>query len=463
MKIFFPLLTVAAVILSADFDNLEAWTIRMTCRLKGREIELCKNAINEWVKKHGGKHKVEMVTLPHASNECFALYQQWLSAETFDIDVMYMDAVWVGVFSDYLYPLNKAYASNEIDADDYFDAVRKSMYSTEGSMIALPLYVDCGVMYYRKDLLEKYDRAVPTTWEELYDTALYIQNEERKRLDGKGKFHGLLFQARAFEILTCNFLEFIDSFGGTIVQNRKAAVDSDASIAAVMFMAKCINSVTNRSALNYSEEDSRGVFQSGNAVFMRNWPYAWALINEPSSVVAGKIGVMPIPKSKNGGKNSGSLGGWFLVVSKYSKHPKVAADLVKFLTSKTQQKYRARYSYPPAFKSLYQDKSVIGFNPFFKKLFNSLNSGVARPSVEFGKNYTRASSEIYNTVNAILAQSTESNVTKEEVERQLKRLNKKLDRLLSTSMKKVEKKANSKESGSSFFWKKVKNLLRIEK
>lgn len=458
MKKFLSLITLALMFVTG-FSKVDAWTIRMTCRSKGREIELCKKAIDEWMKKHSGKHRVEIVTLPHASNECFALYQQWLSAETFDIDIMQMDVAWIGVFSDYLYPLNEVFAPNEIDTNDYFDAVRKSMYSIEGNMVALPWYTDCGIMYYRKDLLEKYGRKVPTTWEELYETALYIQNEERKQPEKRGKFHGFLFQAKAFEILTCNFLEFVDSFGGAIVKDRTAVVDSDAAVDATMFMVKCINSITNHNVLNYSEEDARGVFQSGNAVFMRSWPYAWALMNEPSTAVAGKIGVMPIPKSANGGKNSGSIGGWFLVVSKYSKHPEIAADLIKFLTDKIQQKYRAQYSYLPTFKSLYQDKEVIDSNPFFADLYDSLNNATVRPSIEFGKNYSRASSEIYNAVNTILTQSTESEMTKTEARRLLNKLNKKLIRLLNKTDTKTPKKA---KGNSLTFWDRIKRFFGIK-
>ena len=459
MRKLLSLLATASVLM-AGVTDLEAWTIRMTCRSKGREIELCKKAIDEWMKKHGGKHKVEIVTLPHASNECFALYQQWLSAETFDVDIMQMDVAWIGVFSDYLYPLNEIYAPDEIETNDYFDAVRQSIYSSDGSMVALPWYTDCGIMYYRKDLLEKYGRNVPTTWEELYDTALYIQDEERKQPEKKTKFHGFIFQAKAFEILTCNFLEFVDSFGGAIVKEKTAVVDSDAPLAATMFMAKCINSITNHNVLNYSEEDARGVFQSGNAVFMRNWPYAWALMNEPSTAVAGKIGVMPIPKSINGGKNSGALGGWFLVVSKYSKHPDVAADLIKFLTDKVQQKYRAQYSYLPTFKSLYSDKDVLRANPFFADMYNSLNSAAVRPSIAFGKNYSRASSEIYNSVNTILTRATETELSSSEVRNLLNRLNKKLTKLLNKSDK-MQKKLKKQSGEKISFWNRIKRFFGI--
>ena len=64
------MLLASAVFSSAD---LEALTIRMTCRSKGCEIELCKKAVKAWKKKNKGKHRVEIETLPKASNQCFAL------------------------------------------------------------------------------------------------------------------------------------------------------------------------------------------------------------------------------------------------------------------------------------------------------------------------------------------------------------------------------------------------------
>ena len=417
-------------IFAADVVDVCAYTIRITCRAKGREKELCEEALKEWVEQFGGEHTVDIVTLPHASNECFALYQQWLSAESFDIDILQMDVAWVGVFSDYLESLDQYYKDDPIETDNYFDAIKANMYK-DGKLLALPWYTDCGVIYYRKDLLEKYNKPIPSTWEELYETALYIQKQERKKPEIGGKFFGFIFQAKAFEILTCNFIEFIDSFGGKILQNGKVTIDSDKCIDATMFMVKSMENINSRGALNYSEEDARGVFQSGNAAFMRSWPYAWALMNEPSTAVSGKIGVMPIPPSANGGKSSGVLGGWFLGVSKYSKNKALAADLIKFLTSKIQQKKRAKYSYLPTFKDLYTDIEVLEKNAFFETLYQSLDNAVARPSIEFGKSYPRVSAEIYNTLNTILTQSLEDGKnTRKDVAYAISKLFKNLEKIL---------------------------------
>jgi trehalose/maltose transport system substrate-binding protein len=417
------------------------------------ELVLLKEAIDEWVKKTGDTHKVEVITLPHASNECFALYKQWMSAESFDVDILQMDVAWIGVFSDYLADLTEFYKPYEIEVDDYFEAVKQSMYSGK-KMVALPLYTDCGIIYYRVDLLAKYMKSAPTTWEKLYETAEYIQNEERRDPNKKNKFYGFVFQAKAFEILTCNFTEVLDSFGGSIITDGKATINSNAAVNATMFMAECIKNISTRSVLNYSEEDARGMFQSGNAVFMRNWPYAWSLLNDPSTAVAGKIGVIPIPPSENGGKSSGVLGGWFMTVSKYSKHKKYAADLIKFLTSKPQQRLRSKYSYLPAFKSLYKDTEILNNSPFFAYLYDSLQNAVTRPSADFAQNYTRASTEIFNTINGVLTDNVESGISASQIKKQLDRLNKKLNAIL----EKTNKNSSESEKKENF-WRKIITFL----
>ncbi|MDR3151736.1 MAG: ABC transporter substrate-binding protein [Holosporaceae bacterium] len=423
---------VAAISLfSASFDQLQAATIRIAYRSKGREMELLRKAIDEWLKKYNGEHAVEIVTLPHASNECYALYQQWFGAGSFDVDILQADIAWMSALSNYWEPLDEY--CKDISFSDYFDVILENMKDDKGGIIALPVYVDCGVMYYRKDLLEKYGKEVPKTLEDLYETALYIQNEERKDEAKKNRFYGLVYQAKAFEILTCNFCELIDACGGAVVKDGKVEINSPRGMYAAEFFVKCIKNIMSHSVLNYSEEDARGMFQSGNAVFMRSWPYAYALMNDPSTAVSGKVGVMTIPPSATGGKESGILGGWLVAVSKYSKHKALAADLAKFIASKEQQKHRVEFSYLPTFKSLYSDPDVLKTKPFIVSLREPLLKAVARPTKVFGKNYSKASSEIFNTINTILADSLEDNTENFKPNRLMNRLNTKLENLLLSS------------------------------
>lgn len=450
MKKFLRCMVVA--ISSLFFFNGDCATVKITCRAKGIELELLQEAINLWIKLTGNQHKVEIVILPHSSNECFALYKQWLSAESFDIDILMMDFPWIGAFGDVLVDLARFFEAEDIDKKDVFTTIRDNMYFN-GKMVALPVYTDCEVMYYRKDLLKKYNRSVPNSWQELYETARFIQKQERKI---NNRFYGYVFQAKAFEMLTCNFVQLIDTFGGAVVDNGRVVVDSPECVDALVLLISCLKNASTRSVLNYSEEEARGLFQAGNALFMNSWPYAWSLMNDSGTAISGKIGVMPIPTGDIlKGKSSGVIGGWFFTVSKFSKHAAIAADLVKFLTSKAQHKVRAEFAYAPAYKSLYKDPEILKKNSFFNVLSDSLENAVARPSSAFGKDYPRASHEIFNLVNTALTESLEEVDDYKIARKYLGRLNRKLNKIIDR-----QKSPKMKKSSEGIF-QKLTNMLKF--
>jgi trehalose/maltose transport system substrate-binding protein len=166
---------------------------------------------------------------------------------------------------------------------------------------------------------------------------------------------------------------------------------------------------------------------------------------------------MAVPSGVSGGKSSSVLGGWSITLSKYSKHKDVAADLMKFLASKEQQRQRSKYSYMPTFKSLYQDSYVKGNIPFSDILYNSLQNAVSRPSADFALNYAKASAEIYNAVNSILADCVETGVSTSSIKRSLTRLNRKLNALLKRTHG-IKEPRN--EDG---IWSKFKKFLGLKK
>src|SRR5439155_218690 len=111
--------------------------------------------------------------------------------------------------------------------------------------------------------------------------ALFHQLHSHKSCE----IYGIVSQGRAYEGLTCNALEWVDSFGGgTIVDGQgKVTINNPKAIAAIKLADSWIKNIAPEGVLNYAEEEARGAFQSGNAVFMRNWPYAWALSQAPDS------------------------------------------------------------------------------------------------------------------------------------------------------------------------------------
>ena len=119
--------------------------------------------------------------------------------------------------------------------------------------------------------------------------ATYLRLAERKA--GNDKFWGFVWQGRAYEGLTCNGLEWVASHnGGSIIEpDSKITINNPQAVKALNQAKPWVNTISPPGVLNYTEEESRGVFQAGNALFMRNWPYAWGLSQGADSPVKGKV------------------------------------------------------------------------------------------------------------------------------------------------------------------------------
>jgi trehalose/maltose transport system substrate-binding protein len=394
-----------------------AATISISCGAVGKELQLCKEGSEAWAKKTG--NTVTLVSTPDSTTERLALYQQLLAAGAADIDVFQIDVVWPGILANHFIDLKK-YAGKA--TDEHFPAIVKNN-TVDGKLVGMPWFTDAGVLYYRKDLLQKYNAKTPETWEELTATAQKIQEAERKA--GNDKMWGYVWQGRAYEGLTCDALEWVASYnGGAIVDSTgKVTIDNPGAIAALKTAAGWVGTITPKGVLNYGEEEARGVFQSGNAVFMRNWPYAWGLANSADSPIKDKVGVVALPKGGAGGRHAATLGGWQLAVSKYSKNAALAADLVVYLTSAAEQKRRAiAGSYNPTIPSLYKDKDVLAATPFFGSLYETFVNAVPRPSTPTGSKYNQVSSEFWNATYAVLSGQTDAAASVKDLDAKLRRL-----------------------------------------
>ncbi len=391
--------------------------ISITCGSVGKDAELCRNKVATWEKQTG--HQVKIIFMPQSTTDQLALYQQWMASQSTP-DIVRIDVIWPGLLANHLIDLSPYL--DESTRKQHFPAIVEAN-TVKGRLVGIPWFVGVGVLYYRKDLLKKYHLPVPTTWAELASTAKTIQDKERQV--GNPKMSGFVWQGRAYEGLTCDALEWIASYGGGTIVNEQgeSTVYNPQAIRAIENAAKWVNTISPPGVLNYAEEEGRRLFQSGHAVFMRNWPYAWALSQNEDSPVKGKVGVTALPKGGPNGQHAGTLGGWQLAVSKYSKHQQIAIDLVLYLTSQEIQKERAiEASFLPTIIALYQDQAVLEANPFFAHLENSLKNAVARPSRITGNQYNKVSAAFWNAVHSVLSGKTNARDS-------LKRLSKKLKRI----------------------------------
>jgi trehalose/maltose transport system substrate-binding protein len=389
-------LVAAAALVSPTLARAE--TLHIACGSVGMEKDLCTQGAQAWAKKTG--HTVEIMSASTDASQELAQLQQLLAAGSTDLDVARIDIVWPGIVANHFIDL-KPFIPEEVLKQHFQPIVQNN--TVNGKLVAMPWFTDAGLLYYRTDLLEKYGQKPPTTWQELAQSARVVLEGEKKA--GNDKLVGFVFQGKSYEGLTCNALEWVDSFnGGTVVDPQgKVTINNPKAAEAIDFIASLVGNVVPKGVLSYEEEGARGAFQSGNAVFMRNWPYAWALANGKDSPIKGKVGVMALPKGGADGKSTGTLGGWQLGVPKYSLHKELAVDLVKYLTSYEEQKRRALVgAFNPTITSLYQDAELLKANPFFGSLYTTFTNAVPRPTIT-GTKYNQVSTEFRNAVYATIS------------------------------------------------------------
>ena len=372
--------------------------VAIYCGSQSVELRLCQEGAEAWARQSG--NTVRVLAAPERSNERYFLYLDLLHRQDASVDVLQIDVIWPSALAPHLVDLGAAVPSEAVQ--EHLPEIVAN--NTVGDrLVALPWFTDAGLLYYRRDLLEKHGRPVPATYAELAETARAIQ--EAERAEGARDLWGCVFQGNAYEGLTCNALEWIDAHGGGTIldENGEITIANPRAAVALSAAAGWIGQITPPLVTRFVEEDARITFELGNAVFMRNWPYAWALLNAPDSAVGGKVGVAPLPKGGEDGRHSAVLGGWQLAVSRYSEAQEAAIDLVAYLTSAAEQKRRAiEGAYAPTIGALYQDPEVLAANPFFADFAPVLEGAVARPSSRTGAHYAQLSTLFWEAVQATL-------------------------------------------------------------
>lgn len=344
---------------------------------------------------------VTIVPMPSSTTDQFGQYRLWLAAGNTDIDVYQTDVIWAPQLAEQFLDLTEAAAGV---VADHFPSIIESQ-TVDGKLVALPAFTDAPALYYRKDLLEKYNKPVPTTWTEMEATAKEIMDAERAA--GNPEMWGFVFQGNAYEGLTCDALEWVMSNGGgqIVEADGSISINNEQAAAAIDRAASWIGTISPEGNLAYQEEESRGVWQLGNAVFHRNWPYAYSLGNGDDSAVKGLFDVAPLPAGDGeGARSAATLGGWNVAVSKYSPDPEEAIKLALFLSSTDVQKERAiNQSNLPTIISLYDDADVAAAQPIIPSWKDIFLNAVPRPSAPTKVKYNEVSSLFWSAVHNTLS------------------------------------------------------------
>lgn len=312
----------------------------------GAEGRVLVQQLARFMAEHPGIKVVQRVT-PDAADQKHQLYVQWLNAGASDPDILQLDVIWTPEFAaaGWILPLDQFHP----DSAGFFPSTLAANRWRD-TLFALPWFIDVGMLYWRTDLMP----APPQSFDDLDRVATRAMRAGRVR-------QGFVWQGARYEGLVATFVEYLGAFGGRILDGGRVVVNSEAGRRALEEMRSQIyrEHIVPRSVLTWHEEESRFAFQNGEAAFMRNWPYAYPLMQDRAqSRVAGKFSVAPMPGTSEG-KPTATIGGAQLAINRRTEHPEAAWAVVDYLTRPEQMRERARVvGQFPTRPALYDDPAL---------------------------------------------------------------------------------------------------------
>jgi multiple sugar transport system substrate-binding protein len=307
-----------------------------------------------------GNVKASIVELSEAADEQRRQQIQRLQAKSEECDVLAMDVIWTAEYASQGWVYDLTPVADE--RRDEFIASTLESATYQGKAWAIPINSNAGFLYFRTNVT----RNPPETWQQVYQEA--------------GRADGIVYQGARYEGLTVNFLEYLFSAGGTVLNEdgTQSTIDSQQARDALQFMVDGIkNGAAPKAVTTYQEEQARRAFESERASFMRNWPYAYDLGNQ--SDIKGRFEVAPFPQFE-GGEAAGVLGGYNLGINASSDNPEGALAFVNYYSSpEAQETMAVEGSLPPVLGAVYDDAQVKKAMPFAAELKQAIEQAKPRP------------------------------------------------------------------------------------
>lgn len=329
--------------------------------------------VDQFNATHSGDIHVTWKQTSRLSNEYYRELEKSFETGGSDIDVLSADVVWTATFSERNWVKNLSDPFFENYQADAFvpEALNSASYQNE--VWGVPWYTDLGILYYRKDLLQKFKfNAPPATWTDLAIMAHTIK-------DANFTKYGYVFQGGNYEGGVANACEFIWNAGGEVLLGD-FSIDAEASQAPLLMINSqeaiqgiedaqnlVAGGVAPANVFEYKEAEALAAFENGDAIFMRSWPGAYhRILSKETPINPADVGVAALPVSKEGNPSYSCLGGWNLMVSAFAseEEQKAAWVFIEYLTDEMQQRTLAlQGGIIPSLRHLYEDEALIAQVP----------------------------------------------------------------------------------------------------
>lgn len=368
-------------------------TLSIGCGVTAYDLEVCRRLVDAFEESYPRAVEVTVRDVPDDPVLYRALLDLLIDSGSDDLDVLLLQPAWLGSLAAHLRPLPESDAL----------AVLQAAGRVNNRQRAVPFAPSIGVLYYRRDLLEKYGYLrAPVTWSELEALAFEIQRGERTL--GNDAFWGYVW-AGATTDLTDSALEWLVAQGAAplIDSNRNISLATPDAVRALNYAQRWVGSIAPLTVLEQDEQAALELWLSGQVVFLQADTSAYTtILQSPLAERIGieQIGVAQLPSGRS--RSAAKVSGWYLGVRQSSQQPDVARDLVAFMTQASFERWRADIGYLPLRAASYQDPIILAQRPYYRFVPAVLESAVLAPVDILGRHYTLVNDTFAQGLHAIL-------------------------------------------------------------
>jgi len=265
------------------------------------------------------------------------------------LDIFRVEASWLASMTDRLVDMKDYFTQEELDQ---FDPRSVEGFTFEGKVLAIPSFLDFTMLFYRKDLLEKYNFTVPKTWDELEAASLAISRGESEECGCQ--FAGFMWQGAPNEILTTLVFQWVASHGGGTFfdsESGNVTINNAQARAAVERAKSWLGGVTPSSVPNQHLHETKIPFLMERAAFLadlshligevHHWkPDGCEVFQCGERAFAENVGVAHMPGlTEDLHYTNPWYFGWS--VNKFTPELNETMHVVKYLASRQQQMFKA--------------------------------------------------------------------------------------------------------------------------
>ncbi|MGH3978663.1 MAG: ABC transporter substrate-binding protein [Pseudonocardiaceae bacterium] len=323
-----------------------------------------------WNQRHPEGPRVRLVELSDSTDDQRQLMALELNAGISEFDILDVDVIWTGEFAENGWLVDLEDLRPEIERVSLRTPLQTAIW--DGTLWAAPYETDAGLLYYRTDLVDE----PPETWHELRDVGLRVGREQ-----GIAPF---VADGAQYEGMVVQYLEYFWGAGGEMFDTDGTTVrfEQEPALEAARFMREAFEYGFYADGFDTMElEAALEQFKSGQAVFMRMWPYAYRQMTgpdaDPDSRVVDKVGLAPLPTFGDEPTVT-ALGGHNLGVSRFSGNVPAAKEFVRWVSTspQVQRLLAQQYSRAPTLASMYDE---LAGDPVLARLDQVLPNARPRP------------------------------------------------------------------------------------